>query len=382
MNTLTKHLQSLNIVRPVLILDKDKVKRNIEKMHKKAEASGVRFRPHFKTHQSAAIGNWFRDAGIESITVSSLDMARYFASNGWTDITVAFPVNITEIQKINELAQKINLGLLVDSEYSLQFLDSSLSHNVQMWIEMDAGYHRSGVSWGDFDLILSLAQKIDNSSRMKFAGLLTHSGHSYYAKSTDEIKSIYSETFSRLSKVKKELEQKGISDCAISIGDTPGCSIVESFEGVDEIRPGNFVFYDLMQSNIGSCTEEEIAVVVACPVVSKNKERKQVVVYGGAVHFSKEYITDVSNRKIYGYVTLFYNSKWGKAEKSAPLISLSQEHGIIQVEDDKLFEEIEIGDFLLVFPVHSCLTGNLYEEYRTLEGETISRIQSNKILIV
>ena len=377
MNELSKHLKTLNIVRPVLLLDKEKAKRNIEKMCRKAEASNVRFRPHFKTHQSAEIGKWFQDAKVESITVSSLDMARYFAGNGWADITVAFAVNVPEIEKINELAQKIDLGLLVDSENSLTALDSLMEHNVKIWIKVDTGYHRTGVSWEDSRRILSLAQTIQKSPRMTFGGLLTHSGHTYHAKSTDEVKSIYSETLSRLSKVKQGLEQKGISDCTISIGDTPGCSIIESFDGVDEIRPGNFVFYDLMQSSIGSCAEDEIAVVVACPVVSKSKERKQIIIYGGAVHFSKEFITDKHNRNIYGYVTLFNNSKWGKAEKSAPLISLSQEHGIIQVEDDKLFDDIEIGDFLLVFPVHSCLTGDLYKEYHTLEGEEISRSQSN-----
>ena len=238
------------------------------------------------------------------------------------------------------------------------------------------------MSWGNTNQIFSLAQRIKDSSSIKFAGLLTHSGHTYHAKSTDEIKSIYSETLSRLAKVKRELEQKGVSPCALSIGDTPGCRIVESFEGVDEIRPGNFVFYDLMQYMLGSCSEDEIAVVVACPVVSKSKERKQVVIYGGAVHFSKEKVADEYMRDIYGYVSLFNNGKWGRVEKRAPLISLSQEHGIIQVEDDKLFNEIEISDFLLVFPAHSCITGDLYEEYRTLEGETINRIQSNRIITI
>ena len=377
MNKLSEYLKSFNIVRPTLFIDKEKVKRNIEKMSKKAKASGVKLRPHFKTHQSAEIGDWFREAGVESITVSSLDMAIYFAGNGWTDITVAFAVNVPEIEKINELAQKIDLGLLVDSENSLKVLDSSLSNNVLIWIKIDTGYHRTGVLWDDFSQIVSLAQIIQKSPRMKFAGLLTHSGHTYHAKSIDEIKSIYAKTLSRLSRVKQEFEQKGINNCAISIGDTPGCSVVESFEGVDEIRPGNFVFYDLMQNNIGSCTEDEIAVVVACPVVSKSTERKQVVIYGGAVHFSKEKIDDGYMRDVYGYVTLFNRGKWGKAEKDAPLVSLSQEHGIIQVEDDKLFDEIDIGEFLLLFPVHSCLTSDLYKEYHTLGGEVISRSQSN-----
>lgn len=377
MNNVSDYLKSLGIVRPTLLLDKEKVKRNIEKMCRKAEASNVRFRPHFKTHQSAEIGNWFRQVGVESITVSSLDMARYFADNGWSDITVAITVNVLEIEKINEIAQKIDLGLLVDSENSLKALDSGVKHNVKIWIKVDTGYHRTGVKWDDFSNIVTLAQAIQKSSRMKFAGLLTHSGHTYHAKSVDEIKSIYAETISRLSRVKQELGQKGINNYAISIGDTPGCSVVESFDGADEIRPGNFIFYDLMQSSIGSCTEEEIAVVVACPVVSKNRERKQIAVYGGAVHFSKERIADEYMRDVYGYITLFNNGKWGKAEKDAPLVSLSQEHGIIQVEDDTLFNEIDIGEFLLLFPVHSCLTSSLYKEYHTLEGEVISRSQSN-----
>ena len=39
-------------------------------------ASGkLSFRPHFKTHQSAEIGSWFRDFGVTRITVSSRESA-------------------------------------------------------------------------------------------------------------------------------------------------------------------------------------------------------------------------------------------------------------------------------------------------------------------
>ena len=64
----------------------------------------VRLRPHFKTHQSRQIAGWFREAGINCITVSSLKMAEYFAADGWDDITVAFPVNVLEHERINRLA--------------------------------------------------------------------------------------------------------------------------------------------------------------------------------------------------------------------------------------------------------------------------------------
>jgi D-serine deaminase-like pyridoxal phosphate-dependent protein len=166
------------IVKPTLLLDKNRVLKNIEKMAGKAKTSGVRFRPHFKTHQSAEIGNWFRDFGVQAITVSSLDMALYFAKNGWSDITVAFLVNMLEIDKINKLAGEIKLNLLVDSEEVFSALNSKLRHQAGMWIKVDAGYHRTGLLWDDFDRILSLARKLKDSAKLEFKGLLTHAGQS------------------------------------------------------------------------------------------------------------------------------------------------------------------------------------------------------------
>ncbi|MCK4384864.1 MAG: alanine racemase [candidate division Zixibacteria bacterium] len=361
------------IAKPTLILDKKRVMKNIEKMVRKAEAASVRFRPHFKTHQSAEIGNWFKNFGVEAITVSSLDMALYFANHGWSDITVAFLVNMLEIEKINKLACDVKLNLLVDSEQVVSALNNSLKHRVGMWIKVDTGYHRTGVLWDDFERILPLARKIKDSAKLDFRGLLTHAGHSYYAKSVDEIRRIHDETVERLSAIKNHLKNNNIQACEISVGDTPTCSVVNNFDGIDEIRPGNFVFYDLMQHKLGSCTEDEIAVAVACPVVGKYEDRNQVVVYGGAVHLSNAFILDKDGRKIFGYVASLENRTFGPLNRKAPVISLTQEHGVIQV-DDKLFDEIEIADLLLIFPVHSCLTCNLYKEYKILEGEVISRL--------
>jgi D-serine deaminase-like pyridoxal phosphate-dependent protein len=242
------------IVKPTLILDKDRVIKNIEKMAGKAKSSGIRFRPHFKTHQSAEIGYWFRDFGVRAITVSSLDMAQYFADNGWTDITVAFIINLLQIDKINHLAGKIKLNLLVDSELVLSALENKLQHKVGMWIKIDTGYHRTGLLWDDFETILSLARKIKESPKMDFKGLLTHAGHSYQAKSISEIKKVHIETILRLSTIKENLFAGGIETCELSVGDTPTCSLVDHFSGVDEIRPGNFVFYDLMQLKLGACS--------------------------------------------------------------------------------------------------------------------------------
>ena len=88
-------VREVEIEKPAIILDKDRVLWNINKMVLKASKSGVRFRPHFKTHQSFQIGEWFKEHGVSSITVSSVDMAIYFSKYGWQDITIAFPVKHT-----------------------------------------------------------------------------------------------------------------------------------------------------------------------------------------------------------------------------------------------------------------------------------------------
>ena len=83
--------------RPTLLVNPVIAQQNIAFMAEKARRQGIRFRPHFKTHQSAAVGEWFRQVGVTAITVSSVDMALYFADHGWDDITIAFPVNIRQM---------------------------------------------------------------------------------------------------------------------------------------------------------------------------------------------------------------------------------------------------------------------------------------------
>ena len=114
------------ITKPTLLLDEQKCRDNIRMMTGKAEKSKVAFRPHFKTHQSLEIGRWFKESGVDKITVSSLEMAVYFAPE-WNDITVAFPVNILEIETINYLAEKINLNLLIESVESASLYAASIA---------------------------------------------------------------------------------------------------------------------------------------------------------------------------------------------------------------------------------------------------------------
>lgn len=350
------------------------MQRNVARMAEKATKNQVRFRPHFKTHQSAAIGAFFRAVGIDCITVSSVSMARYFAAHGWRDITIAFPVNLREIEQINQLAETTTLHLLVESADAVNSLADHVHHPVSIWIEIDTGYSRSGVQSRDLSRFAEVAQAISDADQLALRGLLTHTGQSYALHSRQALQQLYSETLSQMTSVRTFLENQGFGRVELSLGDTPMFSVLDDFSGIDEMRPGNFVFYDVMMLEIGACHEQEIAVAVACPIVAKYPERNEVVIYGGAVHLAKDFLRKADGALDFGRVAPLDESGWGALIPDTYLRSLSQEHGIIRTTSEvygRIFASRALGDLLAVLPVHSCLTADLHKRYLALNGEWI-----------
>jgi D-serine deaminase-like pyridoxal phosphate-dependent protein len=144
---------------------------------------------------------------------------------------------------------------------------------------------------------------------------------------------------------------------------------VDNFLGVDEIRPGNFVFFDAEQFEIGSCSEHQISVALACPIVAQHPDRNEVVIYGGAIHLSKESFLH-KGRPSYGLVSLPNNDGWGEILPDCTVVKLSQEHGILSVPG-QLMPGFPIGGLAMIIPTHSCLTAHLMRRYLTLDGQSI-----------
>lgn len=338
---------------PTALLDSEQARRNIRTMAEKAARQNIRFRPHFKTHQSAEIGEWFRTAGVSSITVSSVRMAAYFAENGWGDILIAFPANLRELSDINELAARVDLSLIVESPEVADSLDRGLTHAIKIWVKIDTGMRRAGIRWENTQEIEMLCKILRSAKNLKLMGLLTHAGQTYHAASPDEIRSLYIESNHRLCDLRDSLKRKLDLDLKVSVGDTPGCWLSDDLGEVDEIRPGNFLLFDAMMMDLGVCRPGDIALSVACPVVAKHKDRNEVVIYGGAIHLSKEFILHKGN-PIYGYVVELDGAKWVFNNRDNFVITLSQEHGIVRLTND-VFDRVDIGGLLVIIPVHSCL---------------------------
>lgn len=369
-----------NITSPTLVVNEAQAKANIAKVAANVAAGGVELRPHFKTPQSAAASDWYRAVGVRKITCSSVEMAVYFAAHGWDDILIAFPVNLRELPRLNQLAAGIRLGVLVDQGTRIDLLAAGMQHPVDVWVEVDCGQGRTGVHWTQPAQAVAVAQAVRAHTGLHLQGLLSHAGHTYKARNPEQILTIHQEALDRIAPMMAALAVAGLTGMRLSFGDTPGCSIATAFPGVSELRPGNFVFYDLMMVQIGACRESEIAAALACPVVGVYPDRDEVAVHGGAVHLSKDFLEETIDGKPlqhFGRVAFPTAEGWGPSIPGAYVRGISQEHGMLKVPGLAQLP-IAVGDLLMVLPVHSCLTADLMQGWYNLEGDYYPMLRSRR----
>lgn len=356
------------ITRPTLLLDEKICRSNIRKMAEKAGKHQVQLIPHFKTHQSARVGEWFREAGVKAITVTSVKMAEYFAGNGWKDVMIAFPVNVLEIEELNRLASKVELKILLNNVEAANILKEKLRTSVKFYIEVDTGDGRSGIKAENYSEISNILETVRNS-KLLFNGFYTHPGHTYNAASPEEVKEISATVLERL-KVLKGHFRKEFPKLKIGLGDTPSCSIADKFEGVDSIHPGNFVYYDLVQQSLGANSFAEIAICLAVPIVELNPGRNQAIVHSGWVHQGKDSLPTPGGDVQYGLVVELTQNGWSEPVPGAMVVKLSQEHGVLSLPEI-MFNKLKTGDVIGILPVHACATAVMMGEIWTLKGERL-----------
>ncbi len=355
------------ISRPTLVVDRDRVLANLRLMQARADASGTRFRPHVKSHNSPRVAMLYREVGVSAITVSSVEMARRFADAGWDDITIAFPLNVRALPKLGRLATEIHLGLLIDSSDAAAAL-ASITAPVDIWLDVDVGYGRTGIPWDDREALARLLEAAGRSRRHRVRGVLTHAGHAYHVTAPGARVDLWTEVAARMAAARDCLLGSGApADLEISVGDTPTAEVVSRFEGVSEARPGNFVFHDMQQHALGSCSGVDLALVVACPVVGVYPRRSELVVQGGAVHLSRDVAPGPESRPSHGQLAVVGERSWDLLPASTAYVHrLSQEHGMIQCSDE-VITRVRVGDLVFIVPAHACLAANLIGEFVYLD---------------
>eukprot|EP01133_Synstelium_polycarpum_P018607 gene18607-22267_t len=261
---------------PSVIVDEDIVRRNCQRMIKRAADLGVDVRPHMKTHKTIEIGK-FQIEGLSynRIIVSTLAEARFYAKSGeFRDILYAIPIAPIKIAAAAQVHASIDrLHLMVDHPDHVSALvnfrrdnPSAATKKWSVFVKIDCGYHRAGASPTapqTIELVDSIVNK--HSADFEFQGIYTHSGHSYRCQTPAEIGKVAVDEATVAGEFARRLRAASLPCPTVSIGSTPVCCHLPDnlvSLGVTEIHPGNYVFYDLMQLELGNCTLEDVGVHV------------------------------------------------------------------------------------------------------------------------
>lgn len=362
---------------PCLLLDRARMERNIARVQACACALGVDLRPHMKTAKSAPVAKRATHGFSGGITVSTLAEASYFLKHGFRDITYAIGISPAKLETIAALQKDGAVVRVltdnVDAARAIAARAKALGASFRVMIEIDTGHGRAGVSPAGPEL-LAVADAL-RAPGVSVEGVLTHAGHSYHGESGTAIARIAEQERLGVVTAAERLRAAGHAAPVVSVGSTPTAVFAEHLRGVTEMRPGNFVFFDLFQSGLGTCGEEDIAVSVLASVIGHHRGRNHILLDAGALALSKDSGANEHRPGTgYGAVCL------AAAERPEPglaVLHLHQEHGIVghgkglDAIDPLPFARFPVGARVRVLPSHSCITAAAYDRYYVTEGERV-----------
>ncbi|HRH46199.1 MAG TPA: alanine racemase [Pyrinomonadaceae bacterium] len=365
------NLQTLKT--PCLILDIERVRKNAERVSEIALQNNVRLRPHIKTHKCVEVAKIATDGHSGAVTTSTLAEVWAFAKHGFNDFTYAIPIESGKFSEAIEIVKSgVKLKLLTDDLETMKELNEAARKTavlMDVFVKIDCGYHRVGVEPHTPEAV-EIPGFISESSHLKFAGILTHAGHSYHAESVQEIAAIAGQERDIMVAHAEKLRSQGIEVPTVSIGSTPTINHIDHLRGIDEIRPGNYIFFDAFQATLGSCGFEDCALTVLAAVTNRNGETKKIVVDAGAVALSKDRgPVEFDENCGYGRVLDLEGNEFGLR-----IDSLSQEHGTFFVKDEETFNHLKVGSRVRILANHSCLSAAQHTHFNILEkGEIVDK---------
>ena len=353
---------------PCLVLDVDRMDRNIAQLRAKLDGLGVTLRPHLKTAKSVEIARRMMSTPQGPATVSTLREAELFAEAGITDVIYAVGVTPSKLAKVIELRRGgCDLAVLLDTVEQAQAVASASREAgiiIPALIEIDCDGHRSGILPGDADRLRAIAAALVDGGELR--GVLTHAGGSYSARG-NKLKDCADAERKAVIEAATILRKAGYACPIVSMGSTPTAHNAVVLDGVTEVRAGVFIFFDLVMAGIGICKVEDIAISVLATVIGHQREKGWILIDAGWMAMSQDRGTSKQEvNQGYGLVC----DVSGQPFDNLILADANQEHGIITVRpgSDAGLPALQIGDRVRILPNHACATGAQHQAYHVVRG--------------
>jgi D-serine deaminase-like pyridoxal phosphate-dependent protein len=336
---------------PALVVDLDIFERNLKRVADYSAAHGLRLRPHTKTHKSPEVARQQLALGAAGLTVAKIGEAEVLApALPPIDLLVAFPIfGAPKVERLKRIVARTPVTVAIDSLAAAEQLRGS---GVAVLVELDVGLGRVGVTPAE---ALDLAEAITRIPGVAFRGITFYPGH---IKREDP--EAIAELSRTISTTVANLRRAGLDPEIVSGGSTPALFHSHEVEGLNEIRPGTYVYNDLNTIASGACTLEDCAASVLVTIVSTPRAGTMIA-DGGSKTFSSDRLngaTDVT----FGRIIEAPECRFHK---------MNEEHGFIDIS--KAERKFEPGEKLRIIPNHICVVMNLHERVYGIRGGEVER---------
>jgi D-serine deaminase-like pyridoxal phosphate-dependent protein len=346
---------------PALVVDLDIMERNLQRVAEYAAQHSLRLRPHTKTHKSTRIGRRQLDAGAAGLTVAKVSEGEVMLGAEPKDLLIAFPIiGQAKLVRLMELARRTRVTVSLDSAFAArQLSDAARGAQVEIGVlaETDVGLGRVGVNPGD--ALLQLAQAIENLPHLRWEGITFYPGQIKDLEETGvrELKALAEV----LGEILAQFRAAGMEPKIVSGGSTPTLFRSHELGGLNEIRPGTYVFNDLNTIRSGACTMEDCAAAVHATVISTARPG-QIVIDGGSKTFSSDRLANSSD-VTFGHLVDSPGARFHK---------MNEEHGMIDIT--RAGGTFGVGDRVRIIPNHVCVAVNLHERVYGVRGEEVEEV--------
>jgi D-serine deaminase-like pyridoxal phosphate-dependent protein len=343
---------------PALLIDLDIMERNLSRVATYCAEHRLRLRPHTKTHKSTVLARKQLALGAAGLTVAKVGEAEVMLGAEPADLLVAFPViGEPKLRRLAAIARITRVTVALDSLTAAQLLSQAAAAagvEFGLLIEIDVGLGRVGVPPSE---ALDLARAAAALPNIRLRGITFYPGHI-----RDQNDGQIAELSSAIARLRDEFERSGLKPEIVSGGSTPLLFRSHEIEGLNEIRPGTYIFNDMNTVASGACTLEDCAASVLVTVVS-HTQPDRMIVDGGSKTFSSD--GDSSGGPYFGRLMDAPEARFHR---------MNEEHGFIDLSSGGVTGCFEIGSKTRIVPNHICVAVNLHELVYGIRGDKVEEV--------
>lgn len=353
------HLETLET--PVPIVDLDRLTHNLDRMAAYATLHDLRLRPHVKTHKAPRIATEQLQRGAVGLTCATTRELEVM-STVCDDLLLAYPpVGAARLERLMRLTPDAQLTVAVDSADSLPALAMAAKlarRNLDVYVEVDLGMHRVGVN--PATEAVALARSVQSLAPLSFAGVMFYPGH--VREPVGEQGAAIAKLAADVESLIERLTDGGLPPRVVSGGSTPLAWRIHEITGVNEVRPGTYVYNDRTTAGINACDWDDCALTVLATVVS-TAVPGQAVVDAGTKALGREPLRSDGE----GFAALMDRPE-------VTVQRMSEEHGVLDLSLTDW--RPRVGDRVRLVPNHVCIVVHQFDEVVGVRGDYAETVWS------